>query len=169
MDSIFNKMFTEIDTIEANKTTLSKLIWWSSSRYNEMKKKQVLEDIIFRVEKGEDCIVEYRSGVYSEGAHHGKFKCMWTGGSYTLEIQNESAVLKNFVSDCIPENVKIVKLEKPSVFKLFKPAKKIMHMVEKYGVPTGIFEVIDQDVKSYHVISNDSIRHLDKNDCKIIE
>lgn len=162
-------MFTEIVTIKANKTTLNNLIGWSSSRYNEMKKKQVIEDIIFRVEKGEDCMVEYRSGVYSEGAHQGKFKCMWTGGSYTLEIKNGSATLKNSVSDWIPENFKIVKFEKPSELKLFKPAKRIKLLIEKHGVPIGIFEVIDQDVNSFHVKYCDSIRHLAKNECDIIE
>lgn len=169
VSSEFDKMFTKAATIKANKKTLNSLIGWSSSKFNDMKKSQVIEDIIFRIEKGENCNVEYRSGVYSEGAHYGKFKCKWTGGSYTLEIKNGTAILLNSVYDWIPEKLEIVKFENPSDLKLFKPAKRIKHLVEKYGVPIGIFEVIDQDVNSFHVKYCDSIRHLAKNECEIIE
>ena len=158
-----------MEAIKANKAALNKLISWSSSRYNESKKSDVIADIIFRVEKGEDCTVEYRSGVYSEGAHTGRYKSKWTGGAYTLEIKNGLATIRNEVSDVVVPDKEILRLEKPARNTYFIPAKTIYHDVEKYGIPIGAFQVLDQDLHSFHVLFEGAVRHLPKSDCTAVE
>jgi hypothetical protein len=158
-----------MEAIKANKAALNKLISWSSSRYNESKKSDVIADIIFRVEKGEDCTVEYRAGVYSEGAHTGRYKSKWTGGAYTLEIKNGLATIRNEVSDVVVPNKEVLQLEKPVRNTYFIPAKTINHDVEKYGVPVGVFQVLNQDLHSFHVLFEGVVRHLAKSDCTVID
>lgn len=155
--------------VKANKSSLGKLIHWSSSRYNEKTKPEVIADIIFRVEKGEDCCVEYLSGVYSEGAHMGHFKSKWTGGDYTLEIKDGVATIKNGSSSVIPTTEEVFKLEKPKKNTFYIPAKIIYHKIEKYGIPIGSFEVIDQDVFNFHIEYENSVRHISKLDCEVRE
>jgi len=153
----------------ATKAFLNSLIAWSSSRYNEQKKAAVIADIIYRVEKGEDCKVEYRSGVYSEGAHTGRFKSLWTGGQYTLEIVNGMATLSNFVSDIKRNDETTIHLIKPVKNKFYIPAETIRHNIEKYGVPIGVFDVVGQNLGSYFIEYEGVIRHLSKEDCTVID
>lgn len=158
-----------MESIKATKADLNKLISWSSSKYNERKKSDVIADIIFRVEKGEDCTVEYRAGVYSEGAHTGQYKSKWTGGAYTLEIKNGLATIRNEVSDVGVLHKEILQLEKPVQNIYYIPAKIIYHGIEKYGVPTGTFQVFDQDLNSFHVFFEGDVRYLPKSDCTVMK
>lgn len=153
--------------MKANKSTLSSLITWSSSRYNESKKNEIINDIIFRIEKGEDCVVEYSSGCYSETAHT-KGNVKWTGGYYTLEIVDGIAKLKNYTKDWGSGVRDEVILDKPVKNKFFVPAKTIYHEIEKWGVPIGNFDVTGQDVASFHIIYNNKLRYINKDDCTVV-
>ena len=146
---------------------LKQIIAWSSSRYNELKKQDVINDIIFRVEKGEDCKIEYRSGCYSERAHqYGGSK--WTGGNYTLEICKGRALLSNSVSDVISDNICCYELHRSTAQWIFyRPATLVFHLCERYGIPRGEFEVIDQDLSCFHVMFEGKVRFIDKQDCTI--
>lgn len=120
--------------VKCNKSELNKLISWSSSRYNERKKGMVIEDIIYRVEKGEDCEIEYRSGCYSEAAHIGTLKSKWTGGSYTLLISAGVSILINTVSDVVTQELEQIELIKPAKNKYFIHAKRILYENKEYDV-----------------------------------
>lgn len=160
--------------MECSKSELNKLIHWSSSRYNEMKKSEVINDIIFRIEKGEDCTVEYRSGCYSESAHNNKFNCRWTGGSYTLEIKDGEARLKNYTSDIRITNKEEVIIVRPCKYKLYTPATKI----KITGNPVGTkcwykdnldvigkeFEVINQSIENFEINFNGFKGYIRKSD-----
>ena len=156
-----------MESLKITLSALKQIIEWSSSRYNEMKKKDVINDIIFRVEKGCDCKIEYRSGCYSEKAHqYGGSK--WTGGNYTLEICKGRALLTNSVSDSIPETCFCYELHRSTThWKFYQPALVILHLCEKYGVPQGEFEVIDQDISCFHVMFEGMVRFIEKRDCAI--
>lgn len=154
--------------MKTTKSALSQLIQWSSSRYNEQKKGDVIADIIFRVEKGEDCKVEYRSGCYSERAHQ-RGNVLWTGGSYSLEIKDGVAKLYNYTSDVRPTQELAVKLEKPKKNRFFVTVKKIHHKIDKCGIPKGYFNVLDQNVANYSVAHNGVNRMIDKKHCEVIE
>jgi len=150
-----------MNRVKTNKSTLNKLIFWSSSRYNEWRKRDVIEDIIYRVERGDDCKVEYKSGVYSEGAHTGRYGCQWTGGNYILNISGSVASLSDNVA---PDII----LEKPSKNNYYLPAYEIQHNIERYGVPVGLFQVIEQDRTCFHVLHEGILRYLPKKDCTVI-
>ena len=156
-----------MESLKITTAALKQIIEWSSSRYNEMKKQDVINDIIFRVEKGEDCKVEYRSGCYSERAHQTE-GCKWTGGNYTLEICNGRALLTNSVSDVISVNIFCYELHRSTAqWIFFRPAKSIFHLCDKFGIPRGEFEVIDQDLSCFHVMYQGKVRFIDKRDCVI--
>lgn len=72
--------------ITATKKELNKIIRWSSSRYNELKKKDVVNQIIFAIEIGEDTKRTFGTGSYSERGHLG-------GWDYILEIKQGIATL----------------------------------------------------------------------------
>lgn len=154
--------------MKITKSALSKLIQWSTSRYNAQKKGYVIADIIFRVEKGEDCKVEYRSGCYSERAHQWG-NVLWTGGEYTLEIKEGVATLFNYTSDVRPSQEIAVVLEKPEKNKYYINATRIYHQIDKWGIPIGCFDVIDQNLATYSVIHDGVIRFIDKKDCNVME
>ena len=86
---------SETKQVKPTKTFLNKLIQWSSSRYNEYWKADVVDYVKESIEQSNihtDLYCEYTSGCYSDGSHgHGKnkvafFKCKWTGGTYRLVI-----------------------------------------------------------------------------------
>lgn len=147
--------------MECTKTELNKLISWSSSRYNDMKKADVIKDIIFRIEKGENCTAEYRSGCYSEAANNLKVDCKWTGGNYTLEIKDGINTLKNNVHDVRAVNPEEINIDKPVLNKYFTPA----HKIKVTGNPVGTmywykydfsvigkeFDVIGQSIEAFLV------------------
>lgn len=123
-----------MEILKCSKTSLGSLIHWSSSRFNERKKPEVVADIIYRVERGHDCMVEYRSGVYSEGAHTGRCPSKWTGGKYTLLVENGRAFLSNAVSDIKRDSVETVELLKPEKPIYFIPARMVIYKGEEYQV-----------------------------------
>lgn len=52
--------------INATKTNLNKILKWSSSRYNELKKDEVIERILNYIEEGNDVKDVYTTGSYTE-------------------------------------------------------------------------------------------------------
>lgn len=76
------------EVVKATKTNLNKLIRWSSSRYQRPRKKDVIDKIIEALKKGDDCVLEFSCGAYTETADiHG-----W-GRDYKLVIYNGIAKL----------------------------------------------------------------------------
>lgn len=67
--------------INLTKTNLRKIIQWSSSRYNDYKKHEVVEEILDKINKGRDFKKRYGTGSYAKGGH-------LAGWGYTLEIKN---------------------------------------------------------------------------------
>lgn len=63
--------------IRLNKTNLRKVIQWSSSRYNELKKDQVIDRMLKILSSGEGS-AEFSTGSFSERGHLG-------GWSYTVD------------------------------------------------------------------------------------
>lgn len=72
--------------IKANKKGIGSAIKWSSSKYNELKKSDVIMDILSRYKEGKDCRAEYSTGSYSPRGHLG-------GWSYVFEIKSGRATL----------------------------------------------------------------------------
>lgn len=56
--------------IDPTRHNLSKIIKWTSSKYNEMSKDEVITDIINNYDKFEPNICEYRCGSYAQGNHN---------------------------------------------------------------------------------------------------
>jgi hypothetical protein len=81
--------------IKCNKSNLSKIIHWNSSRYNEYTKQDVIDEIIENFNKKIDCEFTYSCGSYSEKAHNGKFKVNTFGRDYILKIINGDARIIN--------------------------------------------------------------------------
>ena len=161
-----------MEKIKCTESALNKIITWSSSRYNAWKKSDVIKDIIFRVETGDDCVTEYSSGCYSERAHQGRFNCQWSGGEYTLEIKSGVACLYNYnFSDYRkPEKIDGISIEKPKKFKYYIPAKRIRYTPGK----NSIIEPGEYDIKEQHrtffVIEDErQTWHIDKKDCIVID
>lgn len=53
-------------TINANKTNLNKIIKWSSSRFNEYKKGNVIKQILTALKDGADTEIHFVTGAYTE-------------------------------------------------------------------------------------------------------
>lgn len=99
--------------IIATKKELNKVIRWSSSRYNELKKKDVVNQIIFLLEIGEETKRTFGTGSYSERGHLG-------GWDYILEIKQGIATLTE------QSNVSVTYLiEKAKKNRLYTGAKEI--------------------------------------------
>lgn len=89
-----------IEKIKCNKSQLNKLIIWSSSKYNDYKKSEVIEKIINSFKEKKDYVKEFRSGCYSYSAHYSKsVKCNFTSSEFTLVITMGKAYIINSVSD----------------------------------------------------------------------
>jgi hypothetical protein len=165
--------------MECTNSELNKLISWSSSRYNDMKKADVIMDIVFRIEKGENCTVEYRSGCYSEAANNLKVDCKWTGGNYTLEIKDGINTLKNNVHDVRAVNPEEINIDKLVLNKYFTPAQKI----KVTGNPVGTrywyinnadvigkdFTVIGQNIDCFQIEYQGYHMYIRKADSLVVE
>lgn len=57
-------------SINCNKTSLDRIIKWSTSKYNGYKKPEVIKDIMKRVKINDNIFWEYRCGSYGEGNHN---------------------------------------------------------------------------------------------------
>ena len=75
-----------MQNIKANKTNLNKIIKWSSSRFNEYKKSEVIDRILQAIKKGEDYEQRFGTGAFTE-------RNCW-GCAYILKIQNGTATLR---------------------------------------------------------------------------
>lgn len=74
--------------IKANKTNLNKIIKWSSSRFNEYKKGEVIKEILTALTNGIDTEIHFGTGAFTE-------RNCW---GYALKIQNGTATLKHDVT-----------------------------------------------------------------------
>lgn len=89
------------ESIRYNKTNLNKIIKWTSSKYNEYTKDEVIVDISARINLNANIIWRYRCGSYAEGNHN-------RGKSYILYNRNgENYIICIYDAD----NIKVYKLE----------------------------------------------------------
>ena len=79
-----------MENINANKTNLNKIIRWSTSRFCEWRKHEVIEDILDKIKIGRDVRYEYRTGSYAESSH-------LSGWGYLLEIKNNKITLTEVI------------------------------------------------------------------------
>jgi len=180
--------FPVTSEIKCNKSSLNKIILYTSSRYNACKKADVVSDIIYHVERGEDCFFTWESGIYTEsGYHSGKEKI--PNCKYTLEINKGNAVLYNFTPDTYhiyPKTNFAYCLLKPQKNIYFLPAKKVSYILASvetgrkglsintngiktlWGIPEGIYNVFDQNKDCFFTEYEGSKRHLEKEYCSIL-
>ncbi len=77
-------------TIKANRTNLNKILKWSSSRFNEFTKTQVISKIIDAVNNGVNYEYHFGTGAFSE-------RNCW-GWGYDLKIVNGVATLQHDIT-----------------------------------------------------------------------
>lgn len=147
--------------IIVNKSNLSNLINWSSSRYNEKKKSDVLNEMLFAIEVGKDVELTYGTGSYSERGHLG-------GWDYVLKIEDGVITLTE------RRNVDIVhSLVKPVKNKLYTGAKKFRLKEVKYDWHNNIvgkeIEVVDETWREFNLEYDGRVMRVDKNLVEIIE
>ncbi len=90
------------ENLKYSRTNLNKIIKWTSSKYNEFTKDEVIQDLVARINLYASVIWRYRCGSYAEGNHN-------RGKSYVLYIKDYD----NIFIICIyePKNIKVYKLE----------------------------------------------------------
>lgn len=151
--------------IKATKKDLNSVIRWSSSRYNEKKKSDVVEQIIFLIEKGLDVKEEFVTGSYSERGHLG-------GWDYILEIKEGASTLTEKSVE-----TKVYQIEKPKKNKYYTGAKKFRVIKGKYDWHKEIINqefIVDlervHDFYFYHIDSNGEKKWnaIDKNCVEIL-
>ncbi|KQY90929.1 hypothetical protein ASD24_24330 [Paenibacillus sp. Root52] len=76
-----------MNNLVATRTNLNQIIKWSSSRYNSLKKREVVSQILFYIERGTDIVEIYETGTYTE-------KTGGQGWDYKLTISNGQALLQ---------------------------------------------------------------------------
>lgn len=74
------------------KTELNKLIKWSSSRYNDYKKVDVINDILKIIDSGQDAEKEYTTGSYCEKGTLGMRSGSNYGMTYKLITENVGCI-----------------------------------------------------------------------------
>ena len=62
------------EKINANKTNVNKILTWSTSKWNEWKKSEAIEDILKHVKESKHGTWIYGTGSYSEKGHLGGWK-----------------------------------------------------------------------------------------------
>lgn len=145
--------------VKANKSSLNKIIKWSSSKWNSIRKKDVVKNIVFLVEKGEDTEVTFETGSYSERGHLG-------GWDYLLRIKDGVATLTE-----IKPNRTVYLLEKQKSNKLYTGAKRIEVIDGVYDWHRKIigkeFDVKNETLYYFHIetLIDNEIRtmNIDKN------
>lgn len=91
------------EKIKCNRTNLNKIIKWTSSKYNEYMKEDVIVDIMSRINWCRNILWRYRCGSYAEGNHN-------RGKSYILYSKPE--INEDYLI-CIysEKDIKVYKLE----------------------------------------------------------
>jgi hypothetical protein len=90
------------------KTELNKLIKWSSSRYNNYKKADVVNDILRVVDSGQDTEKEYTTGSYCEKGTNGMRSGSNYGMTYKLKTENVGCIC--YVDLTLPSGEVVSKL-----------------------------------------------------------
>lgn len=88
--------------IKCSASSLNNVIKWTSSKYNNYKKPEVIKDILNKVKINDNIFWKYECGSYAEGNHN-------RGKSYVLYIKDYD----NIFIICIYElkNIKVYKLK----------------------------------------------------------
>lgn len=90
------------------KTELNKLIKWSSSRYNDYKKVDVINDILKIIDSGQDAEKEYTTGSYCEKGTLGMRSGSNYGMTYKLKTENVGCIC--YVDLTLPSGEVVSKL-----------------------------------------------------------
>lgn len=146
--------------IKTTQNEINDIIQWSSSRYNRYKKKDVVNRIIFLMEKGEDVYERYQVGSYTS---HGSLN----GWDYEFEIKNGSGTLIEH-----HEGKTVFSLEKPKRKRFYTGAKRVKLLDSKYEwhqpLINETFSVEKEDVDTY-LVANDNGKEMGKVDKEITE
>ncbi|MEK5357812.1 hypothetical protein [Paenibacillus sp. FSL L8-0709] len=87
---VLNREYTPTERYPLSISRLKKIIKWSSSRYNERRKTDVIKDILKNISQGKDGYWEYDTGLYTE-------KSKLTSTKYRLVIRNRKIkILVNY-------------------------------------------------------------------------
>jgi len=106
--------------INATKTNLNKILKWSSSRFNELHKSEVIDRILKYIKKGNDVSDLYSTGCYSKSGSG-------SGTDYKFEIINGRNYLSigyiEFLDFVVKKKVELIKGERgkypvPKTFKI---------------------------------------------------
>lgn len=95
-----------IEELKCNRNNLNKVIKWSSSKYNEYTKSEIIDNILYHIELSDDSVINYCSiinyscGSYAEGNHN-------RGKHYTLVLTLDV----NYLSCDYGDSIKIYKLK----------------------------------------------------------
>lgn len=73
---ILHHMFQQpiAETVNINKTNLRKIIRWTSSKFNDYRKEEVIDLVLTEIERGENGFSEYSCGTYSDDIKNKKAK-----------------------------------------------------------------------------------------------
>lgn len=89
---------TLLNTI-CSKSNLGRIIKWTSSKYNEYKKSEVVQDVINKTEINDNLFWKYSCGSYAEGNHN-------RGNAYYLMCRRDG----NYLISVIDRMYKVYKL-----------------------------------------------------------
>lgn len=95
----------EINTIKPTFNNISKIIKWTSSKYNERTKKDVVLDILSKYNQKFYGIYEFRCGSYSEGNHNRGKQYVY----YSEQIDDK--LVAYIICNYFVEDIKVYKLE----------------------------------------------------------
>jgi len=138
MDVVNINKNKKIVNINANKTNLDKILKWSTSRFNEWKKSEVINNILEAINKGKDVKKTYGTGCYSSSG-----SCL--GWKYVFEIKNGKSVLYREPSD----GVKYV----------FKDIKKDNFLIARKKVLRGLSKNKSDKLSKYIDLYEQAIKY----------
>jgi len=149
---------TSLDTIKCTYTALDKIIQWPFSRHNKITKKEVIEKIIFYIEKGEDGELELSTGAYSDATKNRHVGCFVK--TYILKILNGKVYLF-----CKYKPDQCVAIKSPAKLKYYIPTKKIKLANQYEDIPAGDYYTYHQDIYNYYIHFNGLGRMISKTHC----
>jgi len=78
--SLQNVLITDYNpiVIKGNKTELNQIVKWSSSRWNELKKADVVKRLVDAIREGTNGEWEYGTGSFSESGHLAGYHWRWS-------------------------------------------------------------------------------------------
>ncbi len=79
------------EEVKANKTNLNKIIKWSTSRFNEYRKGDVIEIILNKIKEGKDYKQRFGTGSFAESGS-------LAGWEYVFKIKNGEATLYDSIN-----------------------------------------------------------------------